>query len=90
MRQRSTEQPSTDLPTIPGDDPAEGPPAMDLPGADRPEPRPEPPNAPDAPDAPETERPERLGERIEHGLGAGIASGEPDLVPDVEVPEETM
>ncbi len=90
MRQPSTEQPSTEMPTTPGDDPAEGRPDIDLPGADRPEPRPEPPDAPNVPDAPETERQERLGERIEHGLGAGIASGEPDLIPDVEVPEETM
>ena len=48
------------------------------------EPDPEPP-----PDSPEADLPRRLGERIENGPGGGVA-GEPDLVPDVEVPEETM
>jgi hypothetical protein len=86
MREPSTEPP-TDTPTTPGRDPVEGPPEMELPGADRPEPHPEPRDTPDAPD---TDVPERLGERIEHGLGGGIAAGEPDLIPDVDVPEETM
>jgi hypothetical protein len=75
---------SNDTRPDPGADPAEGRPDMGLPGADRPEPRPEPPDAPD------TDRPERLGDRVEKGPGSGIAAGEPDLVPDVEVPEETM
>lgn len=61
-------------------DPAEGRPDMNLPGADRP--------------YPETDRdddlPQRLGERIESGPGGGIASGEPDLLPNVEVPETQM
>ena len=43
----------------------------------------------DPPDSPEADLPRRLGERIENGPGGGVA-GEPDLVPDVEVPEETM
>lgn len=34
--------------------------------------------------------PERLGQRIENGSSSGIVPGEPDVVPDVEVPEETM
>jgi hypothetical protein len=60
-------------------DPAEGRPDLGIPGADRPE----------LPQAPEDDLPERLSERI-YGGGAGIASGEPDLKPDVEVPEATM
>jgi hypothetical protein len=86
MPEPSTDQP-TDTATTPGRDQADGPAEMDLPGADRPAPRPEPKDVPDAPDP---EQPQRLGERIEHGLGSGIAAGEPDLIPDVEVPEETM
>ena len=65
-------------------DPAEGRPDMDLPGADQPDPRPEVPETPDA------DLPQRLGERIQNGPGGGVASGEPDLLPDVDVPEETM
>lgn len=65
-------------------DPAEGRPDMDLPGADHPDARPEVPETPDA------DLPERLGERIANGPGGGVASGEPDLLPDVDVPEETM
>jgi hypothetical protein len=38
------------------------------------------------PDTPDADLPQRLGRRIENGPNAG----EPDLVPDVEVPEETM
>ena len=64
----------------PAEDPAEGRPDMNLPGADHPDP---------APDQQE-DLPQRLGERIEKGPGGGIASGEPDLLPDVDVPEGTM
>ena len=60
------------------------------------EPRKEPPDQkvpprPDLepPDSPQADLPRRLGERIENGPGGGVA-GEPDLVPDIEVPEETM
>jgi hypothetical protein len=79
-----TEAPDS-RPTTPSDplnpnEPAEGRPDMDLPGADRPNP---------APDR-EDDLPERLGERIEAGPGGGIASGEPDLLPNVEVPETQM
>jgi hypothetical protein len=77
-------QPTTKTPANSGDDPAEGRPDTEPPGADRPEPRPEQPDVPDA------DVPERLGERIQNGPGTGIAAGEPDLIPDVEVPEETM
>jgi hypothetical protein len=64
-------------------EPAEGRPDMDLPGADRPDPPPEP--HPDKND----KAPERLARRIEKPSG-GIAAGEPDLLPDVEVPDAPM
>lgn len=63
-----------------GTDPAEGRPDMGIPGADR----------QDVPPGPQDDLPERLGQRIENGSSSGIASGEPDVLPDVEVPEETM
>jgi hypothetical protein len=66
-------------PERPGGDPAEGRPDLGIPGADVPE------REPDR----EDELPERLSERIYGGDG-GIASGEPDLKPDVEVPKESM
>jgi hypothetical protein len=34
--------------------------------------------------------PERLGERIENGSSSTIATGGPDVLPDVEPPETTM
>ena len=95
-------QPSSETPGLPGRDAAEGRPDMDLPGADQAHPMGErtPGDAPDPgitppadrepPDSPGDDLPERLGKRIQNGPGTGIASGEPDLVPDVEVPEETM
>jgi hypothetical protein len=62
-------------------EPAEGRPDLGIPGADRPdEPLP----------GREDELPERLSERIYGGGEQGIASGEPDLKPDVEVPDATM
>ena len=63
-----------------GMQPAEGRPDLGLPGADVPDP------TPDRND----DLPERLGERIENGPGDGIAAGEPDLLPNVEVPEAQM
>lgn len=75
--------PDTDTPEDPTPtpiDPAEGRPDMHLPGADRPNPAP----------GRESDLPQRLGERIEHGSGEGIATGEPDLLPNVEVPEAQM
>jgi hypothetical protein len=63
-----------------GTDPAEGRPDLGIPGADR----------PDVEPGPQDDLPERLGQRIENGSSSGIASGEPDVLPDVEVPEETM
>lgn len=61
-------------------DPAEGRPDLGIPGADR----------PDAQPGREDELPEKLSERIYGGEGQGLATGEPDIKPDVEVPEETM
>ena len=61
-------------------DPAEGRPDLGIPGADRPDPQP----------GREDELPERLSERIYGGTGQGVAAGEPDIKPDVEIPEETM
>lgn len=63
-----------------GGDPAEGRPDLGIPGADR-----QP-----VPAGPQDDLPERLGERIENGSSSGLATGEPDVLPDVEVPEETM
>lgn len=60
-------------------DPAEGRPDLGIPGADR----------PDAQPGREDELPEKLSERI-YGGGQGLATGEPDLKPDVEIPDETM
>lgn len=59
--------------------PAEDRPNLGLPGADRPAPGPDP----------QDDLPERLGERIKREPD-GIAAGEPDLLPDVEVPEAQM
>ena len=63
-----------------GTDPAEGRPDMLLPGADHPAP---------APDG-EQELPQRLGEQIDAKPAEGGAIDDPDLLPDVDVPEETM
>jgi hypothetical protein len=64
----------------PGGEPAEGRPDLGIPGADR----------QDVPQDPQADLPERLGERIENGSSSGLAPGEPDVLPDVEVPESTM
>lgn len=61
-------------------DPAEGRPDLGIPGADRPDVQP----------GREDELPERLSERIYGGTGQGLVTGEPDLKPDVEVPDESM
>jgi hypothetical protein len=74
---------------------------MHLPGADRapigertpgdaPGPGETPPQDRQPPDSPDGDLPQRLGERVENGPGTGIATGEPDLLPNVDVPEETM
>jgi hypothetical protein len=60
-------------------DPAEGLPDMRLPGADRPAPI----------DDPDPSLPERLAERI-GGEPGGLVAGEPDLLPNVEVPDAQM
>lgn len=84
MRDAPTE-PGTDIDDAPENrtppnDPAEGRPDINLPGADRPTP------APDREDG----LPQRLGERIERGPADGIATGEPDLLPNVDIPEAQM
>lgn len=61
-------------------DPAEGRPDMDLPGADRPAPGPDR----------EDELPQRLGERIDEKPREGGAIDDPDLLPNVDVPETAM
>jgi hypothetical protein len=72
---------ATDPTTQPGPDPAEGRPDMDLPGADR-DGRPDPDR--------EDELPIRLGERIDDRPREGGPIDEPDLLPNVEIPEEQM
>ena len=62
------------------DNPAEGRPDLGIPGADR----------QDVPAGSEDDLPERLGQRIENGSSSGLATGEPDVLPDVEVPDATM
>jgi hypothetical protein len=79
----------------PGTEPAEGRADMNLPGADQADMGPgtddgRPGIDRQPPDVPDSDTPERLGQRISDGPGSGIAAGEPDLVPDVEVPSETM
>lgn len=64
----------------PGGEPAEGRPDLGIPGADR----------EDSPRGSQDDLPERLGERIENGSSSGLAPGEPDVLPDVEVPEASM
>jgi hypothetical protein len=68
-----------DLPDAPSEDPAEGAPKMEFPGADT-----------ELPADRNDDLPQRLGERIESGPDRGMASGEPDLLPDVEPPEHQM
>jgi hypothetical protein len=65
--------------TLPPDGPADSRPDLDLPGANRPETQPDP----------DDQLPERLGERIAREPD-GIATGEPDLLPNVEVPDAQM
>jgi hypothetical protein len=75
--------PATDPPEGVPADPPEGPigdpPEMQFPGAGVPGPS----------GNPDAELPQRLAERIDDKAG-GIASGEPDLLPDVEVPDSSM
>lgn len=71
---------STDAGASGGTSPAEGRPDLGVPGPDRPE----------VPPGRQDDLPNRLGERIENGSSSGLAPGEPDVLPDVEVPDETM
>jgi hypothetical protein len=73
-----------------GDLPAEGRPEYELPGADTgvdPAPNPEPL---DQPDSRERERRDELADRVRGGTPGPAASQEPDVLPDVEVPEGQM
>lgn len=75
--------PDTDAPDDPTPapiDPAAGLPDMHMPGADRPNPAPDP----------EDGLPQRLGKRIDNGPGGGIAAGQSDLLPNVEIPDTQM
>ena len=76
---RDSINPETQRPTGMSPEPAEGRPDLGIPGADRPDELP----------GREDDLPERLGERISGGA-QGIATGEPDIKPDVEIPDETM
>ena len=67
-----------DQPTTPGEDPTEGEPKMEFPGADT-----------EFPADRDDDLPQRLGERIDGGPDV-IATGEPDLLPDVEPPAHQM
>jgi hypothetical protein len=84
MQPRNDDRSSTpyggSMADTPGGEPAEGRPDLGIPGADR----------PDVPTGPQDDLPERLGERIENGSSSAMTPGEPDVVPDVEVPESTM
>lgn len=85
MRDAPTDpkRPYTDIPEDPTNtpiEPGEGQPDMNLPGANRPSPQPDP----------EDDLPQRLGERIADGPGSGIATGETDLLPNTEVPQAQM
>ena len=74
------ENPARDNPTMPTpEQPAEGRPEMEFPGAD------EPDQQADRND----DLPERLGERIDRQPD-GIAAGDTDLLPNVEVPDAQM
>ena len=83
MQPRAADTTTTPMATTeggPGGDPVEGRPDLGIPGADR----------QDVPPGPQDDLPERLGQRIENGSSSGLAAGEPDVLPDVEVPDETM
>lgn len=60
--------------------PAEGRADLPIPGADQGEGRPDP----------EVERRDELAERVERGTPPVAATQEPDVLPDVEVPDSTM
>lgn len=76
LNTRTDIEPDERRPELPNDAPE-----MRFPGADRPAP---PPDR-------EDDLPERLGERIAEGPGgSGIATGESDLLPNVEIPESSM
>jgi hypothetical protein len=83
-----------------GTQPAEGRDDLDIPGADVSGPPSEHPDAPvpgiqptrdiaDQPDSPERQRRDELADRVGVGM-PGPASNEPDVLPDVDVPDGQM
>lgn len=76
------------------EDPAEGRTDLDLPGAERGRPADVPPTnrAPrprgDAPDSPEAERRDELADRVGVGGPSPAGRDRPDVLPDVEPPDE--
>lgn len=68
--------------------PAEGRPDLGIPGADQ-EPNPNADDPAGGPAGPTADLPERLARRI-GDPGAGVVTGEPDLLPDVEPPDNPM
>ena len=93
---RDTQQPPG---TQAGRDPVEGRDDLDLPGADRAGPPSEHPEAPlgvaqqirdigDQPDSRENRSVDELGDRVSVGMPTPATSATPDVLPDVEVPEE--
>jgi hypothetical protein len=79
MRDEPTNPDPGDMPDTPSEDPAEGAPKMEFPGADT-----------ELSGDRNDDLPQRLGERIDPGPDRGIATGEPDLLPDVEPPDNPM
>ena len=78
MREEPINPNEQDPTEVPSEDPAEGAPKLEFPGADT-----------EYPADRNDDLPQRLGERIDSGPD-GIASGEPDLLPNVEPPELQM
>ncbi|HUG30246.1 MAG TPA: hypothetical protein VMQ65_07040 [Candidatus Limnocylindria bacterium] len=68
-----------DQPTSPGNDRTEGEPKMEFPGEDT-----------ELPADRNDDLPQRPGERIDSDPDRGIATGQPDLLPDVEPPAHHM
>ena len=59
----------------------DGEPEMRLPGADQ---------GSGLPGTSDDNLPQRLGERLENGSSSSMATGEPDVLPDMEPPDTTM
>ena len=89
--QATQQMPGASAPRDHDPDPAGDRPEPGLPGADRETPRDlQTPSPQQAPGEREDELPARLGERIGRGPGDGGAIDDPDLLPDVQIPETAM